>query len=70
MEIKAGCILPVCTYGLEAMFLTNKSAKKLETNQRVMERNLFEMSIRDKTRKTKIKRRGKVTDIVEEVAIR
>lgn len=62
------CILPVSTYGLETMSLTKKSAKKLETTQRAMERNMLGVSLRDKIRNTELRRRTKVRDIVEEVA--
>lgn len=62
------CILPVCTYGVETMSLTKKSAKKLETTQRAMERSMLGISLRDKIRNTEIRRKTKVRDIVKEVA--
>lgn len=35
------CILPVLTYGMETMTLTDKSANRLRTTQRAIERNML-----------------------------
>ena len=41
--------------------------KKLETSQRAMERKLLNVKLKDRTRNTIIKRRTRVTDVVQYV---
>jgi len=44
------CILPVATYGLETVTMTKRSAEQLRVMQRVLERTMLEISLRDKIR--------------------
>lgn len=67
-KVYDACILPVSTYGLETTTLTQKSAERLRTTQRAMERSMLGISLRDKIRNTEIRRRTKVKDIIERVA--
>jgi hypothetical protein len=62
------CILPVATYGLETMAITRKMAEQLRVTQRAMERAMLNISLRDKIPNTEIRRRTKVTDIMEKIA--
>lgn len=62
------CILPVTSYGLETMSLTKKSANKLRTSQRAMERSMLGISLRQKIRNEEIRRQTKVRDVIEEYA--
>lgn len=51
------CILLVPTYGIETMTLVQKNAEKLRTTQRVMERTMQGINLRDR-RNTWHKRTG------------
>lgn len=62
------CVLPVITYGMETVTLTQKSANKLQTNQRAMERAMLGISLRDRVRNEEIRRRTKITDIIHRIA--
>lgn len=62
------CILPVSTYGLETVALTQINAKKLRIMQRGMERSMLGISLRDKIKNEEIRRRTGVKDIVERIA--
>lgn len=62
------CILPVLTYGLETMAITQKAAEQLRVAQRAMERKMLGVTLRDKIRNSRIRERTKITDVVERVA--
>lgn len=62
------CILPVMTYGMETMTLTIKSANKLRTTQRAIERLMLGISLRDHNRNEQIRRKTKVEDVMKAIA--
>lgn len=62
------CVLPVATYGLETVTLTQRNAERLRVMQRAMERRMLAISLRDRIRNEEIRRRTKVTDIIQKVA--
>lgn len=62
------CILPVQTYGLETMTITQKSAKLLRVAQRAMERAMLGISLRNRVKNEEIRRRTKIPDIMQRVA--
>ncbi|XP_050310861.1 uncharacterized protein LOC126746595 [Anthonomus grandis grandis] len=51
------CLLPVMTYGMETMTLTVKSANKLRTTQRAIERMMLGISLRDHITNESIRQR-------------
>lgn len=57
------CVLPVATYGLKT--ITRQSANRLKVTQRAMERIMLEISLPDKTIRTKTK----VMDIIESISV-
>lgn len=62
------CILPVATYGLETMAMTKKVAEQLRVTQRAMERIMLGVRLIDKIPNTEIRRRTRVTDIMDKIA--
>lgn len=46
-KVYEACVLPVATYGIETLTLTQLSAEKLRVTQRAMERAMLGMSLRD-----------------------
>ncbi|CAH2236034.1 jg7325 [Pararge aegeria aegeria] len=56
------------TYGSETWSLTMGLISMLRVTQRAMERAMLEISLRDKIRNVKIRRRTRVTDITQRVA--
>ncbi|GJQ74611.1 hypothetical protein Trydic_g21467 [Trypoxylus dichotomus] len=64
-EVFNTCVLPVLTYGVETMSLKLKSATKLKTTQRAMERVTLGISRRDKATNHEIRKRTGVEDVDE-----
>lgn len=67
-KVYDACVLPIATYRLETTTLTQKSADRLKTSQRAMERWMLGIDLQDNIQNTKIRRRTKVKDIIELVA--
>lgn len=67
-KVYEACILPVTTYGLETMTLTERSAERLRTTQRAMERAMLGISLRDRIRNEEIRKRTRVTDVMRRAA--
>ena len=61
------CVLPTMTYGCQTWSLTKALVKKLETSQRIMERNMLNVKLKDRIHNTIIRQRTRVTDIVQYV---
>ena len=61
------CVLPAMTYGCQTWSLTKALVKKLETNQRTMERRMLNVKLKDRISNTTIRQRTRVTDIVQYV---
>ena len=55
-------------YGCQTWFLTKASVKNLETNQRVMERIISNVKLKDRIRNTMLRQRTTVTDMVTYIA--
>ena len=55
------CVLPEMTYGSQTL------VKKLKTSQRAMESKMLNVKLKDRTRKTIIRQRTRVIDIVSYV---
>jgi len=51
------CVLPVLTYGMETMTLTVKSANRLRTTQRAIEKTMLGVSLRGHIQNEKIRKR-------------
>ena len=64
------CVLPVLTYGCETWTLNTKAAQKLKVTQRSMERQMLNISLRDKRRNAWIRQQPKIYDIMRRVASR
>ena len=62
------CVLPVLTYGCETWTLNTKAAQKLKVTQRSMERQMLNISLRDKRRNAWIRQQPKIYDIMRRVA--
>jgi hypothetical protein len=62
------CVLPVITYGVETMTLSQRNADKLRTTQRAMEREILGVSLRDRIRNEDIRARTGLTDVVARAA--
>lgn len=58
-------ILPVMINGIERMVLTDARVRKPQTTQGAMEGSMIGISLRDRVRYAEIRRRTKVTDIME-----
>ncbi|EFN65840.1 Putative uncharacterized transposon-derived protein F52C9.6, partial [Camponotus floridanus] len=67
-KVYRSCILPVTTYGLETMTLTQRSANSLRVCQRAMERSMLGISLRDRVRNDIIRSKTGVPDIVGQIA--
>jgi Reverse transcriptase (RNA-dependent DNA polymerase) len=67
-KVYDACILPVSTYGLETVALTQISANKLRVMQRAMERSMLGVSLRDKIKNEDIRKKTGIKDIVERIA--
>ena len=67
-KVYESCLLPVATYGLETMTLTERSLNRLRTTQRAMERAMLGISLRERIRNENIRRRTGVTDVIERIA--
>ncbi|CAH2267916.1 jg8378 [Pararge aegeria aegeria] len=63
------CVLPVMTYGSETWSLTMGPIRRLRVTQRAMERAMLGVSLRDQIRNAEIRRRTRVTDIAQRVAM-
>lgn len=61
------CILPVQTYGAETLTLTKRSANRLRTTQRAMERAMLGVSLRDHLTNEEVRRRSGVQDVIEKI---
>jgi hypothetical protein len=61
-------MLPVMTYGTEMWPLTMGLIRRLKVTQRVMERAMLEVSLRDRIRNDEIRKRTNVTDIARRIA--
>ena len=55
-KVHKSCILPVATYGLETMTLTERSVNCLRTTQRAMKRAMLGISLRERIRNDNIRR--------------
>ena len=66
-KVFSQCVLPAKTHGCQAWSLTKALVKKLETSQRVMERKMLNVKLKDKILYTIIRQRTRVTDIVQYV---
>ena len=64
------CVLPVLTYGCETWTLNAKATQKLKVPQRSMERQMLNISRRDKKKNTWIRQQTKICDIMRRVASR
>ena len=62
------CVLPVLTYGAETLTLTRETANKLRVAEIEMERAILSITLRDRIPNDEIRRRTRVTDVVERVA--
>jgi len=62
------CVLPVMTYGAETLTLTKKTINRIRVTQRVMERSMLGISLRDRIHNNEITRRTGVVDAVERIA--
>ena len=58
-------ILPAMTYGYQTWYLIKAFVKKLETNQRAMERKRLNVKLKDRICNTINRQRTRVTDIVQ-----
>ncbi|KAM0735271.1 LINE-1 retrotransposable element ORF2 protein [Formica fusca] len=67
-KVNDTCILPVTTYGLETATLTVSSANRLRVCQRAIERAMLGISLRDHIPNKEVRRRTRITDVVERVA--
>ena len=56
-------ILPVATYGVETMSITNGSANRLKPKPRKIERSTLRISIRNRIRNEKIKRQRQIKGV-------
>ena len=68
MSLKKGlhqCVLPGITYRCRTWSLTKELPKKPETSQRVMERKMLNVKLKDRIRITTIRQRTRVTNIVK-----
>ncbi|RVE40503.1 hypothetical protein evm_014848 [Chilo suppressalis] len=63
------CVLPVMTYGSETWSFTAGLIRRLKVTQRAMERAMLGVSLRDRIRNEEIRRRTKVTDIAQTMAL-
>lgn len=63
------CVLPVLTYGAETLTLTKKIVKKIKVAQRAMERSMLGLTLRDHITNIELRRRIKLVDAVERIAI-
>lgn len=61
------CVLPVTTYGMETIAITQASAHRFRVMERAMERSMLGISLRDKIPNDEIRRRTKVKDIIEKI---
>ena len=61
------CVLPAMTYGCLTWSPTKALVKKLETSQRAMERKMLKVKLKDRIRKTIIRHRTRVINIVQYV---
>ena len=61
------CVSPVMTYGTETWSLNVGLISRLKVAQRAMERAMLGISLRDRIRNTKIRRRTGVTDIARRI---
>ena len=66
-KVYESCILPVATYGLKTMTLTEKSVNSLRTTQRAMERAMLGISLRERIQNENIRRRSGVTDVIDHI---
>ncbi|CAH2234707.1 jg4693 [Pararge aegeria aegeria] len=62
------CVLSVMTYGSETWSLTMGLIIRQLVTQRVMERAMLGVSLRDQIKNVEIRRRTRVTDIAQRVA--
>ena len=62
------CVLPVLTYGAEALALTKASENKLRVAQRAMERNMVGITLRDKITNQWIRQQTEVFDAMDRIA--
>lgn len=63
------CVLPVLTYGAETLTLTKKAVQKIKVTQRAMERLMLGLTLRDHITNDELRRRTRVIDAVERIAI-
>ena len=63
-------VLPVLTNGCETWTLNTKAAQKLKFTQRSMERQMLNISLRDKKRNAWIRQQSKIYDLMRRVASR
>jgi len=61
------CVLPTMTYGSETWSTTKHLERKLHSAQRAMERQMLQISLRDKVRCTDIRHQTGVTDILTKI---
>ena len=64
------CVLPVLAYGCEKWTLNTKAAQKLNVTQRSMERQMLNISLRDRKRNAWIRQQTKICDIMRRIASR
>jgi hypothetical protein len=58
------CILPVFTYGSACWTLTDHHARRLQTEQRAMERIILKVSKRDHIRNETNRKKSKIKDVI------
>ena len=61
------CVLPTMTYGSETWSLTKYLETKLQSAQRAMERQMLNISLRDKVRCSTIRHKTGVADILRKI---
>ena len=59
------CVLTTMTYGCQTWSLNKQLTNKLRTAQRAMERKMLDLKLQDKVQCSEIRRRTKITDIIE-----
>ena len=64
---KKSCVLPGMTYGAETWALTSHAKNRLAAAQTKMERNMLNITYRDRKTNVWVREKTKVTDVIEQV---